>query len=107
MPDLDDLAGVLTQAVAVASPVATPEAGPSTSCHPTQSALEKTWGSTLWGMYPFFLVAPFAWLAALASAGEAAGLSVRYWTGGGLPRKVRKTSAMLGGLGAWLRTHVH
>ena len=32
----------------------------SISCHPTQSALENTWGSTFWGVYPFFLVAPSA-----------------------------------------------
>ena len=34
--------------------------GSSISYHPTQSALEKTWGSTFWGVNPFFLAAPSA-----------------------------------------------
>ena len=84
-----------------------PAGGSSISCHPTQSALEKTWGSTFSRLYPFFLAAPSIWLAAPASAGEAARLSTICWTGGGLVRKVRRTSAMPGRLSAWLWTHVH
>ena len=41
-----------------------PAGGSSISCHSTQSALEKTWGSTFWGVYPFSLASPSAWLAA-------------------------------------------
>ena len=90
------------------SPASTsPDGGSSTSCQPTHKAFEKVCGSTFWGVYPFFLAAPCAWLAAAASAGEAAGLSATCWTGGGLARKVRRTSAMPGKLGAWLRTQAH
>ena len=88
-------------------PSTSPDGGSSTSCHPTHRALEKVWGSTFWGVYPFFLAAPSAWLAAAASGGEAAGLSTTCWTGGQLARKVRKTSATPGMVGAWLRTQVH
>ena len=89
------------------SRVPSPDGGSSTSCQPTHRAFEKVCGSTFWGINPFFLAAPCAWLAAAASAGEAAGLSATCWTGGGLARKVRKTSAMPGKLSAWLRTQAH
>ena len=104
--EMDDRpASNLSRRMPPRSPASTSlDGGSSTSCHPTHSALEKVWGSTFWGVYPFFLAPPSAWLAAAASAGEAAGLSATRWTGGGLARKVRRTSATPGQLGAWLRT---
>ena len=64
----------LSRRMRPSSPASTsPAGGSSISCHPTQGALEKTWGSTFSYVYPF-LAAPSAWLIAWASAGEAAGL---------------------------------
>ena len=98
----------LSLRIPLRSPASTsPDGGSSTSCQPTHGAFEKVCGSIFWGVYPFFFAAPCAWLAAAALAGEVAGLSATYWTGGGLERKERRTSAMPGKLGAWLRTQAH
>ena len=65
----------------------------------SQSALEKIWGTTFWGAYPFLLAAPSSLLAAAALAGEAAGLSTTHLAGRGLARNVRRQAGWWRGCG--------